>query len=128
VTSTISHRAIQVDPRENGPRLVPYRLRRVVERMEHDRSKDLNLHTLASGSGYSRSHFLRAFYGSTGYTPHRFLVHLRVEKAKEMIRNGSSSLIDVALECGFSSHPHLSRAFRQVLGLTPSQYRRQILG
>jgi transcriptional regulator GlxA family with amidase domain len=117
----------EMAPRAPRPRVANHRLRRVVTRMECDRSKDLDLKTLASESGYSKSHFLRIFRGATGYTPHKFLVQLRIEKAQDMIKSESSPLlVEIALECGFSSHAHLSRAFRQLLGVTPSEYRRLV--
>ena len=79
---------------------------------------------LAKESGYSRVHFLRMFRAATGYPPHNYLLNLRVERARELLANPTLSLTDIALECGFSSHSHLSRVFRQVLGATPSEYRR----
>jgi AraC family transcriptional regulator len=100
-------------------------LQRVLERM-HDLVADLDLQTLAAESGYSRSHFLRTFEAATGLTPHRYLLQLRLERAQELIRKGSTSLIDIAALCGFSSHAHMSRVFRQLLGVTPSQYRRNL--
>jgi AraC family transcriptional regulator len=100
-------------------------LQRVLERM-HDLVSDLDLQTLAAQSGYSRSHFLGMFEAATGLTPHRYLLQLRVERAQELIRKGSTSLIDIAALCGFSSHAHMSRVFRQLLGATPSQYRRNL--
>jgi AraC family transcriptional regulator len=100
-------------------------LQRVVERM-HDLVADLDLQALAAESGYSRSHFLRMFEAATGLTPHRYLLQLRLERAQELIRKGSTSLIDIAALCGFSSHAHMSRIFRQLLGVTPSRYRRNL--
>jgi AraC family transcriptional regulator len=43
-----------------------------------------------------------------------------------MMKEESLRLIDIALACGFSSHAQLSRAFRQVIGATPSDFRRGI--
>jgi AraC family transcriptional regulator len=100
-------------------------LQRVLERM-HDLIADLDLQTLAAESGYSRSHFLRMFEAATGLTPHRYLLQLRLERAQELMRKRSTSLIDIAALCGFSSHAHMSRVFRQLLGVTPSQYRRNL--
>jgi AraC family transcriptional regulator len=100
-------------------------LQRVLERM-HDLAADLDLQTLAAETGYSRSHFLRMFETATGLTPHRYLLQLRLERAQELMRKGSASLIDIAALCGFSSHAHMSRVFGQVLGVTPSQYRRNL--
>ena len=102
------------------------RLERVVERMEADLSTDLDLKTLAAESGYSRNHFLRMFRAATGYTPHQYLLRLRVKRAQAMMKNKSMRLVDVALACGFSSHAQLSRVFRQLTGATPTEYRRNI--
>jgi AraC family transcriptional regulator len=117
-------------PRKNGRvsqnRLSLPRLRRVLERMEADLSTDLDLKTLAAESGYSRNHFLRMFRAATGFSPHQYLLRLRVKRAQTLMKDRSMRLIDVALTCGFSSHAQLSQIFRQVLGATPSEYRRNI--
>jgi AraC family transcriptional regulator len=98
-------------------------LDRVLERMR-ELAADLDLKTLAEESGYSRSHFLRMFEAATGHTPHRYLLQLRVERAQELIKKRSGCLIDIAATCGFSSQSHMSRVFRQLLGVTPSEFRR----
>ena len=100
-------------------------LQRVLERM-HDLVADLDLQTLAAETGYSRSHFLRMFEAATGRTPHRYVLQLRLQQAQELMRKGSTPLIDIAALCGFSSQAHMSRVFRQILGVTPSMYRRNL--
>jgi AraC family transcriptional regulator len=92
--------------------------------MKADLATDLDLDTLAAESGYSRSHFLRTFRAAMGCSPHQWLTRLRVERAKTILREKSVSLIDIALDCGFSSHSHFSNTFRQIAGVTPSEYRR----
>jgi transcriptional regulator GlxA family with amidase domain len=99
-------------------------LQRVLNRMKADLAADLDLSTLAAESGYSRSHFLRTFRAAMGSSPHQWLTRLRVERAKTILRENSISLIDIALDCGFSSHAHFSNRFRQIVGVTPSDYRR----
>jgi AraC family transcriptional regulator len=103
------------------------RLRRVLDLMRANLSVDLDLHSLAKESGYSRSHFLRMFRSTMGITPHQYLLQLRVQQAQRMIKEDSSDLVDIALACGFSSHTHMSRMFRQAFGVTPSEFRRAIL-
>ena len=98
-------------------------LRRIIERMRCF-SCDLSLQTLANESGYSRVHFIRMFRAATGYSPHNYLLNLRLERARELLKNPSLSLIDIALDCGFSSHSHMSRLFHRSVGVTPSAYRR----
>lgn len=104
--------------------LPPRLLRRVLERMQADLSADIDLATLAAESGYSRAHFLRTFRAATGQTPHRYLLDLRLDRARELIANKSMPLIDIAADCGFSSHGHLTTAFRSRFGVAPSAYRR----
>jgi AraC family transcriptional regulator len=99
-------------------------LQRVLDRMKAGLATDLDLNTLASESGYSRSHFLRTFRAAMGCSPHRWLTRLRLDHAKTMLRRDAESLIDIALACGFSSHAHFSNTFRQIVGATPSEYRR----
>lgn len=99
-------------------------LQRVLDRMKAGLATDLDLNTLAAESGYSRSHFLRTFRAAMGCSPHRWLTRLRMDQAKTMLRRDSESLIDIALACGFSSHAHFSNTFRQIVGATPSEYRR----
>jgi AraC family transcriptional regulator len=100
-------------------------LRRIIERMRCF-SRDLSLQALANESGYSRVHFVRMFRAATGYSPHNYLLNLKLERARELLRNPSISLIDIALDCGFSSHSHMSRIFHKFVGLTPSAYRRSL--
>jgi AraC family transcriptional regulator len=106
--------------------LPPLSLKRVLERMKCEFREDLSLATLAAESGYSRAHFLRMFRAATGRTPHQYLLDLRLEEAQRRMRLSSTPLIDIAANCGFSSHSHLSKAFRHRVGVTPSQYRRKI--
>jgi AraC family transcriptional regulator len=82
-------------------------LQRIIERMRCF-SCDLSLQALANESGYSRVHFVRMFRAATGYSPHNYLLNLRLERTRELLGNPSISLIDIALDCGFSSHSHVS--------------------
>ena len=99
-------------------------LQRALERMQADLSAKIDLTTLAVESGYSRAHFLRTFRAATGQTPHRYLLELRLTKAQALIASRSMPLVDIALACGFSSHAHLTTAFRSRFGSSPSEYRR----
>jgi AraC family transcriptional regulator len=100
-------------------------LRRIIERMRSFDS-DLSLQALANESGYSRVHFVRMFKAATGSSPHNYLLNLKLERARELLKNPSTSLIDIALDCGFSSHSHMSRLFHKSVGVTPSAYRRSL--
>ena len=74
-------------------------------------------------SNGSRVHFVRCRRQRPG-PAHNYLLHLRLERVQELLKNPSMSLIDIALDCGFSSHSHMSRLFHKFVGVTPSDYRR----
>src|SRR5215469_2418527 len=99
-------------------------LKRVVDKMRVD--SQLGLQSLAQESGYSRVHFIRMFKAATGQSPHNYLLNMRVERVRELLSKPALSLTDIALDCGFSSHSHMTRVFRQFLGVTPSEYRRAL--
>lgn len=83
----------------------------------------IKLETLAQLLDISQFHFSRLFKQSVGLTPHQYLTQQRIERAKALLRQTDSAIIDIAFACGFSSHSHLSRQFRQLTGMTPKAYR-----
>jgi AraC family transcriptional regulator len=101
-------------------------LRRLVERIQDDPLARYDLESLAAEVGYSKRQFLRAFRASTGFTPHQYIMHLRLKRAQQLMRKPSLTLLEIALKSGFASHAHLSRAFRQRFGVAPSEFRRAL--
>jgi len=76
---------------------------------------------LAELAGRSPFHFSRVFARSVGMTPHRYIVHLRLQAAIAHVRNGHMGLAEIAADTGFSDQSHLSRWVRRVHGVAPSQ-------
>src|SRR5499425_3091749 len=103
--------------------LSPARLRRVKELVHAKMEDELRLHELAQSVGLSTAHFSEMFRKSTGETPHQFVLRLRVDRAKEMLRSAESRVLDVAIACGFKTQQHFARVFRQLCGATPTEYR-----
>lgn len=79
---------------------------------------------LAAGSGVSATHLAELFTRNVGVPPHRYLLERRLERAAELLAGSDLSVTAVALEVGFGSGPHLSRAFRAAVGCSPREYRR----
>jgi len=111
-------------PRSRMSGLLPRVLSRVLEKIEANLDADLSLESLAQESGYSRAHFLRMFRDTTGSTPHQYVLNLRLQRAKDCLRQNGASLIEVAASCGFSSQSHMTNVFRQRLETTPGEFRR----
>jgi AraC family transcriptional regulator len=106
--------------------LPPRILSRIRDRIEAELDTELSLSSLAKESGYSRAHFLRMFRAATGLTPHQYVLERRLSTAQELLRQSKMLLVDIALECGFSSQTHMNDVFRKQLGVTPLEYRRNI--
>jgi AraC family transcriptional regulator len=104
--------------------LPPYALKRVLERIEQNFQSEISLASLAEEAGYSRGHFLKMFRTSMGMTPHRYLLKRRTDHARSFLKRRELSIIDVAASCGFSSQAHLTQVFREYVGVTPGDYRR----
>lgn len=102
--------------REDGPIA---RIQQVIE-ARHD--EDLSLAELAGIAGMPRHHLIRSFRRQTGLTPHAWLVDVRVRRARERLRRGETPS-EVAAATGFCDQPHLTRAFKARLGVTPGAFR-----
>jgi AraC family transcriptional regulator len=96
----------------------------VRELLEARLAEPIPLADMAAVAGLSVSQFSRRFKATTGLSPHRFLLRLRVEQAGRMLRTGTLPIADVALTCGFSHQEHLTRVMRAHLGTTPAALRR----
>jgi transcriptional regulator GlxA family with amidase domain len=84
---------------------------------------DLSVESLARRADMSTRHFARMFAQRVGATPAAYVRRLRVERARSRIESGAARVKQVARECGFADEQKLRRAFRQVLGVTPAEYR-----
>jgi AraC family transcriptional regulator len=94
----------------------------------HDNlSRSICLSELASLADLSASQFGRAFKVSTGMTPHKWHLAARIEYAKRMLEDRKKSLVDIALEAGFSEQSHFTRAFTAANGVSPHAWRRSRL-
>lgn len=95
----------------------------VLEYINEHLSQDIKLADLAALLDISQFHFSHLFKQAIGTAPYQYLLQQRVERAKQLLKQKERSIIDIALECGFNSHSHLSKQFRQLTGVTPKAYR-----
>ena len=85
----------------------------------------LNLAEISKEACLSPYHFLRLFRDAFDTTPHQYLIHRRIEKAKELLRVRTLSVTDVCFEVGFESLGSFSSLFRKCVGDAPINYRRR---
>ncbi len=101
-----------------------WRLRRVVDYMTEHLARDIDVDELVGRCGLSRAQFFRAFRQSTGQTPHRYLVGLRLEQARFLLETTPLAVADVARAVGMGSNAGFARLFQQRFGNPPARYRR----
>lgn len=101
------------------------RFREMMERAALHVDYELNVDYLVRRSGLTRSHFSRAFTAETGMTPVRFVMDLKLGKAKTLLLSSDMSVKEIARECGFFDTAHFSRQFVRFTGLTPTVFRNQ---
>jgi AraC family transcriptional regulator len=106
--------------------LAPHVLRRVVEFMHTSIDKQIGLKDLAECAGLSLSHFSLQFRASTNQSPHQYMLRLRIEQSKQLLRDSRLSVLEIGLEVGFRNQQHFATVFRNSVGVSPSVYRTKL--
>ncbi|MCY1722377.1 AraC family transcriptional regulator [Prolixibacteraceae bacterium Z1-6] len=94
--------------------------------LKADLSKKWTLDEMASLENIGITTLIRLVKESTGYTPANYLIFLRLEKAKELLKTSSKKLTDIAYDCGFYSSQHFSSTFSKWIGKSPLTYRKML--
>jgi len=93
--------------------------RRVLELVDAHLGSNVSVQFLAREAGLSPAHFARAFKETMGVAPHRYLLHLRLERSRRMLDAENASLADIAQRAGFADQAHFTRFFKREYGVTP---------
>jgi AraC-like DNA-binding protein len=118
-----SVRLLTPTPRALGG-LSPGVFRRVCEYIDANLQTNIDLRTLSEIAGLSIWYFGRAFKQSIGASPHRYLLHRRLDKARHFVANTNLPLAEIAIRSGFSDQSHFTRRFSQYFGQSPGAFRR----
>jgi AraC family transcriptional regulator len=105
--------------------LTSSQMKRIIDYIQAHLNQDLSLEALAQQIGFSAYHFARLFRQTTGESPHRFVLHKRIEAAQRLLKETDLPLAQIALEVGFPDQSHFTHAFKRRLGLTPYKYRQE---
>lgn len=101
------------------------RLRRVRDRIDREYAQPVDVEALARGVHLSAGHLSRLFRAAYGESPYSYLMTRRVERAMALLRRGDHSVTDVCFAVGCSSLSTFSTRFTELVGTTPSAYRRE---
>jgi AraC-like DNA-binding protein len=100
------------------------RLRRVRDRIDREYAQPLDVEALARGAHMSAGHLSREFKLAYGESPYSYLMTRRIERAMALLRRGDLSVTEVCFEVGCSSLGTFSTRFTELVGISPSAYRR----
>jgi AraC-like DNA-binding protein len=100
------------------------RLLRARDAMDRAYAEPLDVRTVAAVAYVSPAHFIRSFRAVFGETPHRYLQRRRVERSMFLLRETDRSVTDICFDVGFTSLGTFSRTFHEIVGETPSGYRK----
>ncbi|MCB0968729.1 MAG: helix-turn-helix transcriptional regulator [Ilumatobacter sp.] len=97
-------------------------LRRARDLIDRDYASPLDVPAMAEVAAMSPAHFSRRFRDVYGETPYSYLMTRRIERAQELLRNGST-VTDACMAVGATSLGSFSSKFTEITGTTPSAYR-----
>lgn len=100
-------------------------IKRSIEFMQENLAKQIGIDELAAAAGVHKGHYFRLFKHTLGKTPMRYMMKLRIQKAKELLRGNVPALTiqQIAQMCGFCDTSHFSKEFKRETGVTPTVFR-----
>ena len=104
------------------------RLRRVRDRIDREYAEPLDVEALARGVQMSAGHLSREFKQAYGESPYSYVMTRRIERAMALLRRGDLSVTEICFEVGCSSLGTFSSRFTELVGVSPSTYRRESAG
>lgn len=100
-------------------------VRRALDYIGDNLTRDLSLTDIARAANTSERHLLRLFRRAVGVSPHQYVIQVRVEEAKALLRRTDLKVAEVAVSSGFAHHQHLNRHFKRLVGVSPERFRRE---
>lgn len=104
---------------ESKPKLVE-----VIELMENNLEEPIGLDELAHFVSVSRRQLERMFLKYLSCSPSRYYLRLRLDRARQLLKQSSMSIVEISGACGFISTPHFSRCYRKHIGISPRDERK----
>lgn len=101
-------------------------IKQAIEYMESYYDSNITVNDICGNIYFSPAHFKRMFKYYTGQTPHRYLIGIRIQKAKKLLKKDEYSIAETAKACGFINVGHFSTAFKKIEGVSPSEYKGRI--
>lgn len=106
-----------------GNRLRDFYIKEAFSFIEQNFQNEISVEDIAASCGLNRSYFGKIFHETTGKSPQAFLISYRMTKAAELLKLTGLSIADIGNAVGYPNQLHFSRAFKNVYGIPPRQWR-----
>lgn len=104
--------------------LADWQLKKIARYVDQNIDKRLRVSDMGLQVRLSTSRFSKGFKVSVGLSPYDYVLHKRIEFAKQLIGSTLEPLSQIATACGLSDQAHLSKVFKRLVGVTPLNWRR----
>ena len=122
----LSHSTNDRRARISGARgtLADWQIMRLISHIDSNIDSAIDTRQLAAIARLSSFHFCRVFRDTFGTSPHRYVMHKRLERAQDLMLTTKGSLVQIAADCGLADQSHFNKLFRRFVGETPGAWRR----
>lgn len=102
-------------------------IRKVIDFFREHLDCDYPLEEILEIVHFSPYHFIRIFKSEVGKTPYEYFLDMKIDRAKELLKDNRYSVTEVGFKCGFRNPSHFSAAFKKKVGVSPVQYQKLVL-
>ena len=94
----------------------------ILEYLEQNFKENISIDELSKKFDLNPFYIIRLFKTQINMTPHAYMINLKINKAKEILKK-NTSIVDTALECGFFDQSHFHKNFLKIVACTPNEYK-----
>ena len=118
-------RSVSSTRMNHSGKLSDFYIREAINHIEQNFPYEISIEDIAKHCGINRSYFGKIFHESVGKTPQEFLISYRMMKATELLKMTDLSIADIGNAVGYPNQLHFSRAFKNIYGISPRNWRNQ---
>ena len=107
---------------ETKEEIIDKRFTGIVSYLEKNYKENISIDDLSKEFDLNPFYIIRLFKSEMNMTPHAYLLNLKINKSKELLKK-NYSIVDTALECGFFDQSHFHKNFLKIVACTPNEYK-----
>ena len=111
---------------KEAPTLSDIKFTKVIKYINDNFRDKISVDEISCKFGYNKSYFCRRFKSITGTNIMNYIMILRLEEAKKMLKETNDNIMNIAEKCGFSDFPYFCRSFKKHYRKTPREYRKSV--